>query len=68
MPPIIVEPSVLGEFVLVRIVDEVPYLLTFLLVVLAFLFIFDLGFDIEELGSAVSLATLSTMALPRRAR
>jgi len=66
MPPIIVGAAGLADVVgMIVLFDEVFYLFTFLLVILGFIFIIDLGFDIEE-GSATVSATLAAMALRKR--
>jgi len=63
MPPIIVGAAGLADVVgMIVLFDEVFYLFTFLLVILGFIFIIDLGFNIEE-GSAAVSATLAAMAL-----
>ena len=63
MFPLIVEPTSLGNIVGMGIVDEAPNLLTLFLVISTLVFIFDFGFNIEELSSSVSLVTLTAMAL-----
>lgn len=63
MSPIILEVAALGDIVGVRIVNKVFDFLAILLFVLGFVFILDLGLDIEE-GCAVVLATFATVLLP----
>jgi hypothetical protein len=62
MSPIIVESPRVGEVVGMGIVDEVLYFLTIPLIILALIFIIDLGFDIEE-GISLVLAPLAPILL-----
>lgn len=62
MSPIIVHASAVGNIVGVGIVNEILYLFTVFFVVFGFVFVLDLGFDIEE-SCAVVLAPLATVTL-----
>lgn len=62
MPSVIVEASTFGNVVRMSVVDEVLYLFTVFLLILAIFFVLDLGLDIEEDGATIP-ATLATMSL-----
>lgn len=55
MSAVVVHGARVGRVVGMRIVDEVTYLFTFFFIVLDFVLVVDLGFDIDE-----SVATVAT--------
>ena len=62
MSSVVVEGTAVSDVIRVGIVDKVQLLLAFLLLIFGFVFVVDLGFDIDE-GIAPVLATLATMVL-----
>lgn len=62
MSSVVVEGTAVSDVIRMGIVDEVQFLLAFLLLVFRFVFVVDLGFDIDESVAPV-LATLAAMVL-----
>lgn len=60
MSSVVVKAVRVSDIIRMSVVDEALYFFAVSFLILAFVFVIDLGFDIEESSSAVSLALLGT--------